>query len=117
MTTKETIESYFSSLKQKTGWDSFLADDMTFESFTSPIKRLTGREKYLEATRRFYSMIGSMEVREMFVDGEKACALTHYELRPPQGTAFESDVAEVFTVRNGKIDSFAIYFDSAPFPK
>ncbi len=51
------------------------------------------------------------------VDGDKACALTRYQLRPPNGNAFTSDVAELFTVKNGKIDSFAIYFDSAPFPK
>ena len=31
--------------------------------------------------------------------------------------AFTSDVAEIFSVRNGKIDSFAIYFDSAPRPR
>jgi uncharacterized protein YndB with AHSA1/START domain/ketosteroid isomerase-like protein len=117
MATRETIQSYFSSLKQKKGWESFLADDLIFTSFTNPIKRVTGREAYLESTRRFYSMIAAVEVRELIFDGDKACALTHYELRPPKGTEFSTDVAEVFTVRDGKIDSFAIYFDSAPFPK
>lgn len=36
---------------------------------------------------------------------------------PPGRAPFASDVAELFTVRDGKIDSFAIYFDTAPYPK
>jgi len=33
------------------------------------------------------------------------------------GPAFTSDVAEVFYVVDGKIGSFDVYFDSAPFPR
>ncbi|HET8923295.1 MAG TPA: nuclear transport factor 2 family protein [Candidatus Acidoferrum sp.] len=116
MTTKETIQGYFNSLKQKKGWESFLADDMIFTSYTSPIKQVTGKDAYLESTKRFYSGIISFEVKDLLIEGERACALTHYELQSPKGP-FTSDVAEIFTVRNSKIASFAIYFDSAPFPK
>lgn len=117
MATRDTIEAYFNSLKQKKDWDSFLSDDMMFTSFTSPIKRVSGKAAYLASTKRFYSMITALEVKEVMVDGDRACALTHYDLQPPGGPAFGSDVAEVFGVRGGKITSFAIYFDSAPFPK
>lgn len=117
MTTRETIDGYFSSLRQKQGWESFLSEDLTFTRFTSPIKRVSGRAAYLESTRRFYSMIVAIEVKAVIVDGTRACALTHYELQPPAGPAFGSDVAEVFGVRDGRITSFDIYFDSSPFPK
>ena len=117
MTPRDTIQGYFSSLKQKTNWDSFLSDDMRFTSFTTPNKHVSGRAAYLEATKRFYSMITALEVRDLLVDGQKACALTRYELQSPSGAAFHSDVAEVFEVRDGKITSFDIYFDSSPFPK
>ena len=53
----------------------------------------------------------------MIVEGTRACALTRYRLQRPGGPAFDSDVAEVFGVRDGKISSLDIYFDSAPFPK
>ena len=63
-------------------------------------------------------MITSVAVRDLLTDGDKATALTRYKLRPPNGAPpFETDVAEVFAVKNGKIASFDIYFDSAPFPK
>ena len=117
MTTKDTIQGYFSSLKQKRGWESYLSDTIAFTSFTSPIKRVSGRAAYLEATKRFYSMITAFEVRDLLVDGSRACAMTQYKLQPPGGAAFTSDVAEVFSVRDGKITSFDIYFDTAPFPK
>jgi len=116
-TTRETIECYFSALEQKSGWESFLADAMVFTSHAIPARRIVGRDGYLAATKRFYSMILSVDLRDLIVDGERACALTRYELGPPGGEPFTSDVAEVFQVRNGKIELFDIYFDSAPFPK
>ncbi len=112
MTTKDVIQAYFDSLKQKTGWEAFLSNEMQFTSYTNPIKRVSGRGAYLQTTRRFYSMI-----KGILVDGEKACVLTRYELQPPEGAVFESHVAEVFEVRDDKIKSFDIYFDSATFPK
>ena len=90
---------------------------MVFTSFASPNKQVRGRAAYLEATKRFYAMIISVEVRDLLTDGPKACALTRYELRRPDGAVFVSDVAEIFGVSEGQISSLGIYFDSAPFPK
>jgi ketosteroid isomerase-like protein len=117
MTTRETLQAYFSALEQKGDWPSFLADDIAFTSLTSPVRQLGGRAAYLDGTRRFYSMITAMKVKELIVDGERACALTYYQLQPPSGPAFRSDVAEVFRVEAGKITSFDIYFDTAPYPR
>lgn len=118
VTTRQTIEGYFAALKRKTGWQDALATDMVFTSYTSPVKRVAGRDAYLDATRRFYASISDFEVRQLLVDGDRAIALTHYTIQPPHGAPpFASDVAESFSVRDGKIASFDIYFDSAPFPK
>ncbi len=115
MTTRETIEHYFQALSDKSGWHALLADRMSFASYTSPVKRVTGKDAYIESTRGFYSMIESFEVRSLIVDGERACALTRYELKPPTGSLFTCNVAEFFAVKDDHIDSFEIYFDSAPF--
>ncbi|HET7537035.1 MAG TPA: nuclear transport factor 2 family protein [Candidatus Didemnitutus sp.] len=117
MNTKQTVESYFDRLKRKDDWRRFFSDRVTFTSFTSPVRKVTGRDMFLEATKRFYSTIGEVEVRDVLVDGDRACALTHYRLQRPDGVAIESDVAEIFEVKDGRIDSFSIYFDTAPFPK
>ena len=118
MTTRATIESFFDALRKKADWTSYLADDMTFISATSPFKQVAGKDASLPGLRRFYSMVSAFEVRDLIVEGDKACALTRYTLQAPnRGPAFQSDVAEIFTVRKDKITSFAIYFDTAPYPK
>ena len=118
MSTREIVQAYIEEeLKQKGRWESFLADDLMFTSLTSPIKEVTGKAAYLESTKRFFSMVESVEVRDQIIEGAKACVLTRYQLQAPSGSRFQSDVAELFTVRNGKIAAFAIYFDTAPFPK
>lgn len=117
MTTKDTVLGYFDHLEMKRGWEPFLAEGMKFSSFGTPLKYLTSKSEYLESTKRFYSMISKVEVKDLIVDGNKACALTRYELQPPAGPTFESHVAELFEVHRGRIVSFAIYFDSAPYPK
>jgi endo-1,4-beta-mannosidase len=91
---------------------------MVFTSFTSPSRKLRGKTEFIQGTRGFYSMIKSLEVRHLIVDGDQACALTRYELQPPNGTApFLSDVAEHFAVQDDKIVAFSIYFDTQPYPK
>jgi len=117
MTTKGIIQGYFESLKRKSGWEEFLADGMAFTSFVTPIKQVAGKSAYLESTSRFFSMITAVEVKALIVDGDRACALTRYQLQPAGGPAIESHVAEVFKVRDERISSLEIYFDSAPFPK
>lgn len=117
MTTRETIQEYFTTLEQKAAWPAFLADDMVFTSFTSPVRQVNGKAAYIEATSRFFSMITGVELRQLVVDGQRACAQTRYQLQPPAGPAFSSDVAELFEVRDGRIASLDIYFDSSPFPK
>jgi ketosteroid isomerase-like protein len=117
MTTKATIEGCLSSLQRKDGWETYFGDDLVFTSFVAPNKRVSGRAAFLEAARGFYGMIASLEVRDLLVDGNRACVTTRYQLQPPTGPIFTSDVAEVFNVREGRIRSFDIYFDTAPYPR
>lgn len=116
MTTATTIREYFRALSSGDSWQPFLAARVTFTSHGRPEKQVTGRDAYVESTKGFYSMIRSLELRELIVDGERACALTRYVLQPPGGEPFSSDVAEIFVVKDDLIESFEIYFDSAPFP-
>ena len=117
MATKDLIHSYFDSLMRKGDWKALLAEGMTFSSFAIPVKRLTSMDEYLESTKRFFSMISAVEVKEMLIDGDKACALTRYELRAPGGLAFDCHVAEIFKVQGKEIVALDIYFHSTPFPR
>jgi ketosteroid isomerase-like protein len=118
MPTRDIIHRYFDKLISGSDWQSLLADDAAFTSYASPIKEAKGKAAFLAATKRFYSSIASAELRELLVDGERACALTRYVIKPPNGApSFASNVAEIFTVRNNTVKSLEIYFDTAPYPK
>ena len=101
MSTREVIERYFEALAHTGKWEAFLADNLRFTSFASAMKEVTGRAAYLDSTRRFFSMVMSVDLRDLIIEGPKACALTRYQLRGPSGSRFQSDVAELFTVSNG----------------
>ena len=118
MTTRETVEQYYDRLRARGDWQALFADDIEFASLTSPMKRVAVKGAVLESTRRFYASIGSFDVRQLIVDGDRAAAVVRYEVRPPNGApAFESHVAEFFSVKQGKIHEFTICFDTAPYPK
>ncbi len=116
MNTRQVVDSYFKALEKNARWESLLAETVAFTSFTIPNRQIAGKRAYIEATKRFYGSIQSFEIRGMLVEGSKACALTRYQLNGPAGP-FQSNVAEIYSVRDGKIESLGIYFDSAPFPK
>lgn len=115
--TRTTVQQYFERIRAGTDWAALLAGSVVFVSRTSPEREVRGRDAYVQATNGFYRMIVDFTVRDLIVDGDRACALTRYRLRPPSGIEFDSDVAELFTVKDGAIDSLAIYFDTAPYPK
>ena len=118
MKTRAVVQRYFDALGRGDDWAAWFADDMAFTSFTSPVKQVNGKAAYLQATQRFYGSVRKVHLRQLLIEGDRGCALTRYELQPPNGApTFTSDVAELFEVRDGKIESLEIYFDSAPFPK
>lgn len=116
MTTREVVLEYLERVKAKHGWEDFLDEDFQFTNYGHPVARANGQQA-LERIRRFYGMVNTMEIRSLIVEGVHACALMWYEIRSPDGAAFESHIAEVFEVSGGKIGSFGIYFDSALYPK
>ena len=112
MTTKQTIEVYFDGLNQKNGWENQIADDMVFDG---PKTHTRGKEAYIQATSSFLKVVQSVEVSKFIVDGSQACTVAHYTLVSPSGKTGRIDLAELFKVNNGQIESSAIFFDTAAF--
>lgn len=116
MTTTQTIDRYFTALRSGNGWQDHLADQVEFTNHATPVEHVTGPTAYIDSTQGFYAMADTIDVDEIMIDDTKACVRTRYRLQPPGGEAFTSHVAEIFTVANNRIQSLAIYFDSAPYP-
>lgn len=112
MTTKETINAYFSNLNKKEGWQDYISENM---AFYSPGQISSDKEGYVTATGRFLKMVESLEVLELIIEDNKVGALVNYKVKSPSGKSGNCEVAEIITVKDGKLASSRIYFDTAAF--
>ena len=51
----------------------------------------------------------------MIVDDDDACVIGNYDYVFPNGKSINGDVAEIWKVKNGKLDSLTIFFDTLTF--
>ena len=112
MSTKEIIQDYYDAINKKGDWQSFISDDITF---TSVGKITYDKKSYVEATSRFLQVVKSLKINEFIVEGGKACITVEYRLQSPKGNTSDCEVAEVLMVKDGKIYSSCIFFDTASF--
>jgi ketosteroid isomerase-like protein len=111
--TRVLLNKYYDGLARKGDWQSLLSENFLLTG--SVAKETRGRDAY--ANLGFWKLVKSLRVKEMIVEGESAFALINYDLISPKGSPFSSDVAEFWKVRDGRLDSIAIYFDTAAFNK
>ena len=116
MKTKELLETYYKGFAQKKDWDSVLSDDFKFVggdmTQTTPV---TGKAAYIEVIKRFSQLFTNMRVKQMIVEDDSACVIGNYDYVFPNGKSINGDVAEIWKVKNGKLDSLTIFFDTLTF--
>ena len=112
MTTKEIIAQYFKKLDEKKGWEEWIAEDMFFTGATI---KTTGKDAYVQTTLGFLKVVTGVRVENLIIDGVNACAEVRYDIVSPAGNVSVCRVAEILGVRDGKIASSAIFFDTAAF--
>jgi len=110
--TREIITQYYDQIERKGDWQSLIKDDITF---TSVGKITHDKKSYVEATSKFLKVVTSLKINEFIVEGEKACITVEYQLQSPKGNTSSCEVAEVLMVKDGKIYSSCIFFDTASF--
>ena len=116
MTTRELLETYYQGLAKKSGWEAVIADDFTFlggdMTKTTPI---AGKQAYVEVIKRFSKWFTDMRTKDVFVSDDGAFVLANYDFTFPNGKSINANVAELWKVKNGKLDVLTIFFDTANF--
>ncbi|MHA4808407.1 nuclear transport factor 2 family protein [Flavitalea flava] len=116
--TKQLLDTYYKGFAQKEGWESVLSDDFTFIggdlTKTTPA---VGKAAYMEVIKRFSRVFETMRVKEMMIEGDKACVIGNYDFKFPNGVTMNGDVAEIWKVKNEKLNSLTIFFDTLTFDK
>ena len=111
-TTRELIQQYYDLISQKGNWQSLIADKITFTS----VGNITyTKDAYVEATSRFLQVVTSLKINEFIVENDKACITVEYGLQSPKGNTASCEVAEVLMIKDDKINSSCIFFDTAAF--
>lgn len=116
-TTKQLLETYYKGFAQKEGWESVIADDFSYTGGLLKATPLAGKAAYIEVIKRFSRVFQSMRVKQMIVDGENASVIGNYDFRFPNGETINGDVSEIWTAKNGKLNSLTIFFDTLTFDK
>lgn len=56
-----------------------------------------------------------MRVKEMIIQGERACVIESYDYLFPNGKAITGEVATLWKAKDNKLDALTIFFDTLTF--
>ena len=115
-TMKELLEMYYKGFVEKANWEKVIADDFQYVGGDmTKTEPLIGKQAYIEVIKRFSQLFTAMRVKEMIIQGNSACVIGNYDLRFPNGQELNGNVAELWTAKDGKLQSLTIYFDTLTF--
>ena len=113
---QQLLETYYKGFAEKSNWDSVIADDFQYTGGDmTKTEPLIGKQAYIEVIKHFSQVFTAMRVKEMIIQGDNACVIGNYDLRFPNGQEINGNVAELWTAKNGKLQSLTIYFDTLIF--
>lgn len=116
MKTKELLDTYYECFAKKQGWESVISEGFKYiggdMTNTTPV---VGKQAYIEVIKRFSKLFTAMRVKEMIVEEDGACVIGNYDLVFPSGKSINANVAEIWKIKDDKLDSLTIYFDTLGF--
>ena len=116
MKTKELLDTYYEGFAKKQGWESVISEDFKYiggdMTNTTPV---VGKQAYIEVIKRFSKLFTAMRVKEMIIEEDRACVIGNYDLVFPSGKSINANVAEIWKIKDDKLDSLTIYFDTLGF--
>ena len=114
--TRQLLDNYYKGFAAKANWEDTIADDFQYVggnmTNTQPV---IGKKAYVEIIKRFSQRFLSMRVKQMIIDGDKASVIGNYDFQFPNGQKINGNVSENWTVKNGKLQSLTLYFDTLTF--
>lgn len=115
-TTRKLLEDYYRGFSEKKNWESAIADDFRYTggdmNNSTPI---VGKQAYIDIIKRFSQRFEAMRVKQMIVEDDKASVIGNYDFVFPNGLKINGNVSENWTVKNGKLQSLTLYFDTLTF--
>ena len=108
----DLLNTYYEGIARKRGWEVPLSEAIRFVSRAASTE---GKVAFVEGNNRFLRAVKSAKRTETVLDGDTACVVVAYDLISPKGSETTQDVFEIWTAKDGLLDSCTIYFDTAAF--
>lgn len=111
----EIVQAFQMSMGSGTNeWENLVADDITFKG---PVDQVSGKEKFIELNKGFFPMVRGYEHLHSFGTNSFASLEGTFKVATPKGNEIALQMAEVYTIEDGKIKSIRVYYDAEEFRK
>lgn len=110
--TKEIALEFFDTFATNQGWEAMLTADLAFHS---PMDETNSKDAFIRLDKQFRQLVASASVRWIISEGDEASALVDYHMVLPSGDALDIEFAEIISVKEQKIASIRVLFDTAKF--
>ena len=115
VTTRQLLETYYKGFAVKQGWEQTIADDFIFSLGGRRGPVIKGKEMYIGLIKGFYRSYEAVKVKAMMIEPDKACAVATYTINSIKETQTDFDIAEVWTIKNNKLSSLTIFYDTVNY--
>ena len=111
MPTMNLIQSYYESLAHKDDkWKELYSENAIFSDASGALDA-KGKEAVIQSFTPFLKGVHGVKVKQMIVENEDACAIVEYDYLNPKGEKLSQDVAEVWQIKDNRLNRLTIYFD------
>lgn len=111
MSTKDIVQQYYKSLDQKDNkWHELWADEAVFTDASLTLNS-KGKSEVIQSFTPFLMGVTQVRIKQLIIEKDNACVIAHYDYKNKKGDSMSQDVAEIWEVKNEKLDKLTIYFD------
>ncbi len=112
-TSLETVQAFQQSLGEGTNdWQDLFTDDITFKG---PVDTVVGKQANIELNKNFFPMVKGYEPKSHFEQGNLVCLEGIFTVSTPKGNTISLEMAEVYEIKNSKIQNIRVYYDAEEF--
>ena len=110
---KQVFEAFRESMLANTdNWKNLISENV---SLIGPLAQVKGKEKFIEINEPFFASIRGSEIYQILENGNYIITQISTNVEVPSGKIITLNVCEWYEIKENKIDSLKVYFDTAEF--
>lgn len=111
----QVLQEFQESMGAQTSkWMELMAEDIVFQG---PVDRVEGKEANIKLNMEFGKLIRGVQPISMTENENSVSTQMVFKLETPSGNIIDLEIAEFYTIEDGKIKSIRIYYDPTEYKK